>query len=358
MPVSPTDEDELSKTNAEALAGAPSTGDESGSTTGSNDSAGSPAVEIQDDNKPKNIADAVRAALDSGKEQSSGSGEGEEKPSAADPKVKKPEEEEELGELTPEELASYKGKTQRRFKQFQEREVALKSEIDKQKPEVDNWRRVQGFVQKANLTAEDVNTGMNIMSLMKNDPAKAHEALQPIFANLEALVGVRVPPDLQQQVTEGKITAQHAQELSKLRATTGLTTAQQEQKRLDDEAAAKNQQTQVVETLKNDVGTAITNWETRWKASDPDYSLKHARVSEAIELELHRRISAKTLPTSVEEAVKMAEDVKKKVEKDLLKFVPKRQATGAVPTGPGSTNGSKPVAKTLHDAVAQAIGFR
>lgn len=361
MPVSPTDEDELNTgTNAVDETKAGTEGSESGDSQGSND-AKSPAAETQDDKKPANIADAVRAALDSGKEQSSGSGEGEEKPGTKpDPKAAKAGEgeEEELGELTEEELASLKGKTRRRLEQFAKRTKEVEGELAKLKPEADNFRKVQEFVNKARLTPEDVNTGMNIMALMKNDPVTAYEKLTPIYESLKALVGGVLPNDLQVQVTEGKITQAAAQELARLRASTGLTAQQREQQAKDAEADGQRQQNDASEKLKDDVGNAITEWENRWKASDPDYSLKHARVSEAIELELHRRITAGTLPTNVKDAVKMANEIKAKVEKELLKFVPRKQATGAVPQVPGSTNNSKPVAKNIHDAVAQAVGFR
>lgn len=355
-----------STANDEALHGG-ATEDEnlggvSGQATQADDSADSaPADLSKDDNKPQTMADAVRAALSKGEEQSSGSGEGEgEKPGdSADPtKAKAKEgEEEELGELTDEELKSYKPKTQRRFKQLDEQNKALTAELEQAKPLGDRFLQIEKFTKDANLTREDVNTGFNIMKLMKNDPVAAYEALTPIYSVLRELVGVELPADLRDRVAKKEISPEAAQEMSRLRAKDGLTTNQRQVQQEQDKQRQAETQTRQVETVKTDVGKVISDWETRQKGSDPDYALKQGRIMERVELEILKGFqSGKSIINSAQDAVNLANRVKKEVDAEMKKFAPRRQAMTPV-IGSGATNGSKPVAKSVHDAVAQAVGY-
>lgn len=358
MPASPADDED------NILDGGSTANVEDQDSGGNNqdaNSAGSSDAGSQDAKSTPDIADAIKAALKGGKEGSSDSGEseggtGEE----TDPnKAKKPEgEEEPLGELTDEELASYKGKTQRRMVHFRDQVKSLTSEISDLKPIADRYIAFDNWCKASYLTTEDINTGMNVMRLMKNEPIEAHKVLEPIFRQLEALVGVVLPEDLQQQVTSGTMTKEAAQELSRLRATTAVTKntemARTEKQKQDNTKANADAAAQ----FSADVGTATTKWENNWKASDPDYPLKATRVNEAIELELLRLQQANKLPTTVQGAIKMCEDVKKRVESEMKQFLPKKKALSPNPQVPGSTNGSKPRANSLQEAVSQAVGYR
>lgn len=332
----------------------------SSDSTSADSSAASAPAGTQDDNKPKSIADAVRAALDSGKEQSSSSGDSEEGTGkAADPNAVKPAEgeEEELGDLTEEELNSYKGKTQRRFRQLDGKNKALTAEIEQIKPMADLGTTIKGMADNANLTREDVNTGFNIMTLMRNDPIKAYEALTPIYDVLCAMVGIKLPDDLQQQLTEGKITAERAQELSRLRAKTGLDTAYAKEREEREAKKASDDNASQIATVVQDVGKAVTDWETRWQKSDPDYARKQSRVMDAIDLELLKREKNGTLPTNVKDALAICNGVKTKVEAEFKKLLPKKSNTPIKHVeGNGAMNDSKPVPTSSRDAIVQALG--
>lgn len=363
MSDSPTDDEGLgtSGESLETQTAGTSIGDQ---VSGVNTPASPSGDSIKDDNKPKDIADAVRAALNPKEEHSSGSGDdrgttGE----PANPDARAEGEGEELGEPTAEELASYKPKTKRRIEQFKSQITKLSTDItsltterDSLRPRADRFDTVQKFVKEANLSTDDVNTGFTIMKLLRNDPQKAMTALTPIYEQLRILVGDILPQDLSMQVKEGKITEAVAKELSRLRSAQGLTVAQTRELEDRNRNSQQAELAQQIEVLKVDVGKAVTEWETRWKVNDPDYSLKHGHVMDALDLEVRKRKDAGTLPNDVRSAVDMAEQVKKDVEKKLLRLLPKRNPT-VTHNGPGVNNGTKPVPKTLHEAVAQAVGF-
>lgn len=341
-------------------------GESSADTTQDASTSDSSTGEKKDDNKPTNIADAVRAALFKGEEQSSGSGEGEGEdtgePDDATKEKSKEAEEEDPGDLTDEELKSYKPKTRRRFEKLDRENKAYVAEIKQLKPQAEGFQAVQKYAKDANLSREDVNTGFEIMRLMRNDPVKAWEALEPIVQQLQAMVGNILPADLQSQVTAGKITPEHAKELSRLRAERGISSSVQREtaERTQKENAAQAAEQSLA--LQNDVALGITKWENDWKASDPDYSLKQSRVNEAIELELNRAVllakegKPNNLPRTVEQAVKLANDVKKRVEKEMRQFLPKRNNAITHVTGNGVNNGSKPLARNMNDVVRMAVG--
>lgn len=355
-----------SSTDNEAIRGGASedenlAGNSTGELQADNSADSANADSSKDDNKPKSLMDAVRAALDKGEEQSSGSGESEgDKPGdAADPdKAKAKEgEEEELGELTDEELKTYKPKTQRRFKQLDEQNKALTAKVAEVEPLADRFLQIEKFTKDANLTREDVNTGFNIMRLMKNDPVEAYKALTPIYSVLRELVGDVLPADLQERIAKKEITPDAAQELSRLRAKEGLTTTQRQVQQEQYTQRQREADTQRIETVKTDVNKVITDWETRQKSTDPDYALKQGRIMERVELEILKGFqSGKSVISSAQDAVNLANRVKKEVDAEMKKFTPRRNPMNPV-TGSGATNGSKPVAKSVHDAVAQAVGY-
>lgn len=368
MPESSTGDEALPGSAADEKIVPGDAGNSSADTNTGAPPAESPPAEKKDDNKSFGIADAVRAALNPEKEQSSGSGEDEgkgESDDAPDPAVgdKKPEEGEgDEDDLTKEEFQELKPKTRRRIEKLARQNTTLTTRVAELEPKAQALEAFHSITRNANLNKDDVNTIFHIGGLMKNDPVKAWEVLKPIVAQLQEIVGEIIPKDLQDQITTGRITQDAAKELSRLRAEKGvnISTQQQNTERENQNRAA--QAAESAQTLQRDVGGAITKWENDWKASDPDYSLKSSRVSEAIELELNRAIilakegKPNNLPRSVEEAVKMANDVKKRVEKEMRQLLPKRNNPIIHVTGTGVTNGSKPVLKNMNDVVRMAVG--
>lgn len=332
------------------------TGQESSSPQVESPAESTPATQ-KDDNKPKDMAAAVRAALDLGKEQSSGSGEDEDKdPKASGEAQATPGVEEPLGDMTEEELNSYKGKTHRRFKQLDTRNKALAAELEQSKPMAELGSTIKNMAAKANLSREDLNTGFNVMRLMRNDPVQAYEALTPIYQALCDIVGAKLPGNLQEQVNSGALTVEAAQEMSRLRAAQGLRLASDKEQQARSSREAEEARMQDIAKLSADVGTAVSDWETRWKKSDPDYAHKQSRVLDAIDLELLKRKDAGTLPSTVKDALAMCDAIKTKVDNELKKLLPKRNTPIDHVTGNGAMNGSKPVPKTSREAIAQAVG--
>lgn len=358
MPPSSSDDDDLPGSEADDNIVGNGSGEDLDLNGSPDANADSSSAAKKDDNKPKSMLEAVTAALAEPKEEqssSSGEKEGEEKPDpAADPNKPKGEEgaQPDPEDLTDEEFKALSVKTQKRIKYLVSQTQTLTTKISELEPQAVIGSTIQSYAHAANLSREDVNTGFNIMKLMKNDPVKAFEELTPIYKTLCALVGEVMPDDLVKKVNEGVITEADAKDLSKLRATTGLTEAQ---RKANEEAETQRKADEVVEEIRTKVSKTIVDWEKRQQASDPDYSLKQSRVLDRVKIEIAERNAAKKFITSEKDAIEMADRIKREVDAEMKKFLPKKTAIRA-PNGSGATNGSKPVAKSLYDAVSQAVG--
>lgn len=332
-------------------------------TQASEKTEGAPNAEsppAKDDKQPADIASAVRNALDkASKEQSSGSDGGKDSVKSdsaqeADPKGKTEgtQTEGEEADLSDDEIKALNPKTQRRIRKLVQQTKDLTTELQNVKPAAEQLSGIRAFCDDAGLTKEDVNLVFNIARDFKKNPARALETLTPIMNDLMALVGEVLPKDLQERVDRGQITETDALEMSRLRSRQNLTT---EQQKADAKRAAENQAKQETQTLANTVGKAVSDWEKRWQGSDPDYRVKHSRVKERIELEITKGILSGSLPKNAKEATEMAERIRKEVDEEFKKILPKKAPVQSV-HGVQTSTGSKPVPKTSREAILGAIG--
>jgi hypothetical protein len=309
--------------------------------------AGSSPAKGGDGKTPPTMLDAVKAAIKGTGEQSSGSeNQDATKDKSADPA--KAGEEELPDEVSAEELARYNSKTRRRVKRLMEQKDTLTAEVGRLKPSAEKFAGLQKFMTEANLEIQEVNTGFELMRLMKNHPEEALAKLMPYVEALQGLVGEKLPADLQEQVKTGYITDQHAKELSRLRSRDAL----------NRDAAARNAQVQTEreateqrQTLAKDVGDAVSEWERKWSVSDPDYKLKQNRTLDKVKIALHEG----PLPKNKAEAVALTDKCRKEVEKELQAFAPQRREVRTV-TGGASSPSSTRQPQSMLDVVKNAVG--
>lgn len=322
----------------------------------SSSTASSP-VEPKDEDTPKSMLEAVTKAA---------KGDTEEDGEPSDPqKSQKTDEEkpkgdadeaEELGEITDEELKSYKPKTAKRIKQLLAKNEALNNSLKEAgvtpedlktvKENADAMTGFMGFVRNAGLSTEEVNNGMEIMRLMKHDPVKALEALKPYYEALNVAIGEVMPTDLQQAVDQGSITEEYAKELSRQRSKASLAT---DAATRATQSESNSRLTAQRETFANSQAQAITDWERQWEKSDPDFKLKAPRVLDKLQVELLRG----NIPKTQQGLIDLAEKIKKDVEAETKSFIPKRKANVPLNAGAGS-NRSTPEPKSMLDVVRQS----
>lgn len=233
-----------------------------------------------------------------------------------------------------------------RWQQMKAERDSLKqqvAELGEVKSKAEVFDRLTGAVQTAGLSAEEFDTGFEIMRQMKLNPMAAMEMLRPFYEQLASMTGHILPDDLQDKVDNGILDQQTASEIALLRTNSTLTKQQLERRDQQD------QQRQVQETSAQ-LASAANNWESQFKKADPDYAKKQpliqARAAELIQQ--HGR------PRTAEHVAILLNQAKGDVDKYLKGLVPNREPVRTV-TG-GSSNGvatEKP--KSSIDAVRLAL---
>lgn len=300
----------------------------------------------------------VKDALNKTKEKSPASdepGSSTDEPVVADAKKEGEAAAVKSDDLTEEELARLKPKTRERIETLTRDVKDRETKIADLSPKAEKFEQIQRFVDDAGLSKDDVNSGFDVMRNLKNDPFKAYEQLRPIMEQLESIVGVRLPEDLHQAVSQGQLTEAHARDLARSRNQASVTRQQLDRTTQRQEA---DQQRKANEDLVNDVAGAVTAWENSTGKSDPDWKLKQPRITELVELEVMRRQAKNpTYFPSKEEAIEISKEALKRVETELKALRPTRRAVSTTPSSDaGSTRTT--VAKPNSMLEAAKIGLQ
>lgn len=225
------------------------------------------------------------------------------------------------------------------YKRFQE-VIAEKNEF---KHGADQFNKITDYLSHNNINADEASTGLQIMALMKNDPAKALEALTPFVNTLRELTGEVLPDDIRNKVDDGFMDEDAGRELSKARAEAD------NQKRINDRVAA--QQTNVQgQQHKDHLARTVTAWEDNARQSDPDYDLKQDEIDDRVRVLVSERGS----PNTEEDAISMANEAYESVNQ---RFKARMGTKRAIRTASGGKLGGTPVAepKSLLEAVQNAV---
>jgi len=297
------------------------------------------------------LLDSVQAALKDGSEpekspaSEQGSAKSAETQSDADP-AKAGAAEDPLEEISEEELKRYGPKTQRRIRQLLGQRAEANSEIEKLRPKAAGYDQIEQFAKANRLSNDDLAVGYELMALTRNDPFKAWDRIQPIYAQLAEIVGHTLPKDVQERVNLGYLSAEDARQLvqSQRRAdlAEGRAREQGESQQREQEAGRLRAHVDACRTTANE-------WESAKRGADPDWSEKQARIGELIELEVRRN----GYPPTQAEVVKMLDGFLARVNKDFARFKPPVRAV--TPVRGGASSDAKAEPQTLQEAVDMAL---
>lgn len=236
--------------------------------------------------------------------------------------------------------------------EFKAKATEVEAKLKALEPKAQHFEQLTQYAVAANFTSKDFQDLLHMGRLMKNDPIAFHEAFRGQWAEIEKLVGARLPDDLERKVNDGLMDEESARELARKRGEASLNgeraeriTRQTAQER--EQAASQAQERQQQELVSNLQSTA-NRWEAQWKGSDPDYAIKQPLVQEKIELALFKKP-----PATAEEALAIFNQAKKEVDEQIKRL---RPATAPIrPTGSGTSVNAKGVPKDPIDAAMMAI---
>lgn len=214
-----------------------------------------------------------------------------------------------LGDVTQEELDSYKPKTRKRIEGLLDDRQRLTERNAALEPAAEQMETLQNFMQERQLTPQNVSELLVVGGLaMSGDPKDLKAALTRVDAfrnQIATQLGEVLPEDLQKKVDDGLLDAETAKGVALERvenqrsrvtaekATQTVDTVSEEKKASDEKAAA------VI------VHSAISEWQQQKFKSDPDYP----RKAELLQKEIKLRVNAeggKVLDKA--KAVKIAEE--------------------------------------------------
>lgn len=346
MSVSPTENDNIENTESKIS-------DETGS------DAGSPAANegVKADSPPadegaqETLVDRIKKAADGvSSENPPGSKDSEEK--EADPNAKpEGQADEEVKPFTKEDLPSLHSKTRKRVEKLLGMVDEATQRAEQYQPAAEQYAKIVGYMKANEISFDDMNKMMAFAVDVRNSPQAALDKILPLVEQLQLATGAVLPEDLATQVKQGFITEAHAQELAKHRADAKFRSARAEAQHEND----KRQHGEEAKRAVQDIERSITQWESKWASSDPDYQKKRNDVQEAIELELARASREGKLPKTSQEAVELAEKCKKKVEAKFSQFLPAKQEVRHV-SGGSSAGATTPFkASTLQEVILHTL---
>lgn len=226
----------------------------------------------------------------------------------------------------------------------------LQQENKNLKPQAEQFQKIETFMGTNNLTPTEVAQGFKIMALIKNDPARALEELNGYAYQLQTQLGYVLPKDLQDQVDDGRMTEEAARELSVTRQREQRTSETLEAERKSNQAAQQEAQ---LNTLRANISTTITQWESDQKKRNPDYAVLQPMVLDRVRAIVTERGYGFE---SVQDAKDTADKALKDVQDRMKSFAPRRNKTVENPDPPADR--TIPVStepKTLGEAIRQAV---
>lgn len=201
-------------------------------------------------------------------------------------------EQEELGEVTDEELKSYKPKTRKRIEGLLDDRQRLTERVTTLEPAAEQMETLQTFMQERQLTPQNVSELLVVGGLaMSTDPKDLRSALTRIeqFATqIKSQLGDVLPEDLQKKVEDGLLDAETAKEVALSRVETQHAKNKAEKADTTVKTVADDAQTERNELAAEVVKTTISDWQRQKFSSDPDYP----RKAELLQKEIRLRVIA------------------------------------------------------------------
>lgn len=298
--------------------------------------------------EPSSMIDAVVAALHpkkDGADPPSAETEGQDTPQTPKDDDPLPE------EVSEEELRDQKPRTARRIRQLLDKVSERDTAISGLKPKAEALDQLSSFMQQSGVSVDDLNAGIEIMSLIRRDPRAALEKLTPTITALQQFAGQVLPADLQERVRLGYLDEASARELAQLRNSERFTAQRAEESRRQQEAEA---QQRAAEGFRNTVETTGNEWQRSKMSSDPDWAAKAPRVLELIELEVGRLGRAGKPPTAPQDVVAVCEKAYSQATTELKKHTPSPKPVKA-PTDGSSSQSAVAEPKSMLDVIRNSL---
>ena len=218
----------------------------------------------------------------------------------------------------------------------------LRNEVASLRPAAEIGSELEQFATQNRLSGEDIAGTLRIAAMLRaGDYATFYKTIAPFVRTAQEYLGVVLPRDLADRVRAGHMTETAAKEFARQRF---------DNQRQQFELRETTQETQVsqVRAVQADVQRAVSSFELRLSANDPDYKAKAPSVRRAAQAMLFER--GGTI-ANVDEALQITKAAYDEVHRQMRSYVPRPNATPRQPNGASPQPSSARAApKTLMEA--------
>jgi len=239
---------------------------------------------------------------------------------------------------TAEELATYKKGTRERIQQLLEQRNGLRAEADV-------TQTLRNFLVTNDIAREDFQLTLDLAAAMRRGDFKAFlEGVGPYVQLATQAMGITLPPDLQSEVQQGRVTFDAAAQMSRDRYARAL--AEQRAARVTQVAGTQQTAAQQA-NLSRSIEQTVSAWENGIRANDPDYG----RKEETVRNFLWAVVQERGAPATPEHAVEIAKEAYARANRTMQTFAPQRPATRPVPSSLNrAASGARPEPRSMMEA--------
>lgn len=200
----------------------------------------------------------------------------------------------------------------------------------------ERYDNVVRYLDDQGLSGEEAAEGLEIMGLMKTNPAEAWKRLRPTLEKLLVAAGEVPSPELMQRVQAGELTQAAALEISRAQATTRSMEAR---RTFETESGERRQSKEAAKAVTN----AVADWENDRARKDPNFAAKRPALEREIAYLLTKEGRPNTVE-GVEDQLKRAYDAVNKTFQPPAPKTPANQQRPIKPVTGGQKAGTQPAA--------------
>ena len=236
--------------------------------------------------------------------------------------------------------------TRKKFNKLLKQRKEDQAELARLAPVAEIGSELEQFAKTNDLSGEDIAGTLRIAAMLRQgDYASFYKAIAPFVRTAQEYLGVVLPKDLAESVRQGQMTEAMAKEFARQRFD-----GQRSQFEL--KATEQAHQRSQVQAVQSDVQRAVSSFELRLSASDPDYKAKAPSVRRAAQALLFER--GGTI-SSVQEALEITKSAYDEVNKQMRAFQPVPRATHPMPNGASQTPSARAAPKSMMEAAMLAL---
>lgn len=227
-------------------------------------------------------------------------------------------------------------------------------EVERLKPAVQEYEKLQKYCVDNNISADDFQAGMDFMALVNSGKHKeALEKLRPIVQSLEATVEGKFtyPAELKQLVDEGQMPKAQADEIMRLRREVELSKSQGQRT----QQTAEQQKKVAAEKFQSDAEGELHRWAESKQKNDPSFKPKPKADAPDGKFEDFQdkfsRYWMEQPPKTIADIIGLAEKAKTAVDGTAKRYAPVPPVKKVLTTTGSSANNGVKKLTTLEDKI-------